>query len=75
MAKTNKKTSIGDLISDIKGEINSLDSINNVIPDIMTFCEDKNWLGLPHHPYNPIRLYPMQKILLLLLIYQPLPME
>jgi hypothetical protein len=34
------------------------------IPDIITFCESEEWLGLPFHPTNPIMPYPVQKIML-----------
>ena len=33
------------------------------LPDIITFCEDKDYLGLPYLS-NPIYLYPAQKIIL-----------
>ena len=36
---------------------------SNGMPDIITFCEDKEYLGLPYLP-SPICLYPSQKIVL-----------
>lgn len=61
MAK-NKKV-VGDLIDDITNDIN-LTSTKISIPDIITFCESPEWLGLPSHPTNPITLFPVQKIIL-----------
>lgn len=62
MAK--KKThNISDLIGDLRKDIQSTNS-QREIPDIITFCEDSEWLGLPHHPTNPINLYPVQKLVL-----------
>jgi len=57
-----KKTLISDIIGDIKNNITVAGSIS--IPDIITFCESKDWLGLPFHSTNPINLYPMQKTIL-----------
>ena len=61
MAKE-KKQSIGDLIDDIKEDLNS--GMKREIPDIVTFVESKEWLGLPFHPSNPLNLFPMQKVML-----------
>jgi len=61
LTKDTKKL-IGDLIDNI-----SLDLYKDEkrqIPDIITFIEDREWLGLSHHATNPIHLYPMQKIML-----------
>ncbi|KKM87091.1 hypothetical protein LCGC14_1272480, partial [marine sediment metagenome] len=55
---------IGDLLSEIKEDIHTSVSQSSGIPDIIAFCEGKEWLGLSHHPTNPIFLYPMQKIIL-----------
>ena len=63
MAKKNKKI-VGDLLLEIKEEIHSNFTKKQKVPDIITFCEGKEWLGLPYHPTNPINLYPMQKIIL-----------
>ena len=60
MAKN--KQVVGDLIDDLQFDI-SLEN-EKKIPDIISFVEDKKWLGLPHNPFNPINLYPMQKIVL-----------
>lgn len=57
------KQSIGDLIDELQFEINS--SVGQVgIPDIITFVESEEWLGLPFHPTNPINLFPAQKLML-----------
>ena len=63
MAK-NKTQSVGDLISEIKEDVVSSSNEKTAIPDIISFCEDEEWLGLPFHPTNPLRLFPMQKIIL-----------
>jgi len=57
-----KKQSIGDLINEIQSDI--VGDIKKEIPDIITFVESKEWLGLPFHDSNPINLFPMQKIML-----------
>lgn len=59
----NKKKIVGDLISDIKTNITSR-VLHKKIPDIITFVENPEWLGLPYHPSNPINLFPIQKIML-----------
>lgn len=60
-------------IKDIENLFDSvIDDVNNSmstgyaksIPDIITFCEGEEWLAMPHHPTNPIRLFPMQKLIL-----------
>jgi hypothetical protein len=61
--KDNKKTFLGDMISNIKDDVSSTTGKRD-IPDIMTFCDSPEWLGLPSHPVNPITLYPMQRIML-----------
>ena len=58
-----KKQTIVDLIEDLQFEINSQCS-HVEIPDIITFVESEEWLGLPCHPTNKIDLFPMQKIML-----------
>ena len=57
-----KKQSVGDLINEIQLDINS--TTKKEIPDIITFVEDLEWLGITSHPSNPLSLYPMQKIML-----------
>ena len=63
MAKKKKKQLISDLIDDISSDINITDT-KKEIPDIITFVESEEWLGLPTNPTNPITLYPLQKITL-----------
>ncbi len=63
MAKTKQKQSVADLIDDLQYDISS-QYADMEIPDIITFVEDEEWLGLPFHNSNPINLYPMQKIML-----------
>ncbi len=64
MAKKSK-LNVGDLIDDITNDIDIIGiSSKSKIPDIITFVESKEWLGLPTHPTNPIILYPMQRIML-----------
>lgn len=62
MAKT-KDTTIGNLIDTLKVDLDSYHSKVD-IPDIITFVESKEWLGICHHPTNPINLFPVQKIML-----------
>ena len=57
MAKKNNVT-IADLIGNIKEDITGSNKQEGFIPDIITFCEDPNWLALGHSPTNPIFLYP-----------------
>jgi len=59
MAK-NKK--IADLIDDIQLDLQ--DNKTKIIPNIIKFVEEEDWLGLSFHASNPIELYPMQKIML-----------
>ena len=61
MAKT--KSTIGNLIDGLQSDLSNY-STQRSIPDIVTFVESKEWLGLPYHPSNPINLFPMQKIML-----------
>jgi len=61
MAKE-KKQSIGDLIEEI--QLDLVDNTKKEIPDIITFVESKEWLGIPFHPSNPLNLFSMQKIML-----------
>jgi len=56
------KQSVGDLIDDIQLDLE--DNEERKIPDIITFVEGREWLGLPFHPSNPINLFTMQKIML-----------
>ncbi len=61
MAKT-KKQSVGDLIEDIQSDLEQ--SLKREIPDIVTFVDSEEWLGLKKRKNNPIELFPMQKIML-----------
>lgn len=61
MAK--KNTTFSDLISGLKKDI-SVSETPDEIPDIIEFCENNRYLGLPSDQTNPINLYPMQKIFL-----------
>ena len=61
MAKKQQQQSVADLIDDLQFDISNHDDV--VIPDIITFVNDKEWLGLPHQS-NKINLYPMQQIML-----------
>ncbi len=63
MAKKKKKQLISDLIDDISSDIDIINA-KREIPDIITFVESKEWLGLPTHLTNPINLYIIQKITL-----------
>ena len=60
MAK--QKQNIGDLIDDIQLDLQTKEE--KEIPDIITFVEEKKWLGLKSRENNPIDLFPMQKIML-----------
>ncbi len=62
MARVRKQL-VSDLIGDLKKDISFINS-STEIPDIITFCEAPEWLGLSSHPTNPIFLYPIQKIVL-----------
>ena len=59
-----KSKLVSDLISEIKEDISPVEVGTPLIPDIITFCEDSEWLGLQENPTNPIYLYPVQKIIL-----------
>ena len=50
MAKT--KQSVADLIDELQFDITS-NATDKEIPDVITFVEGEEWLGLPHHPSNP----------------------
>lgn len=59
--KESKKAS--DFIEGIRADVNMM--VQDVeIPDIITFIEGEEWLAFPHHPSNPIYLYPLQRIML-----------
>ena len=60
MAKN--KISVSELIEEIQSDIAS--NVKKEIPDIITFCNGQEWLGLPTHPTNPINLFDMQRIML-----------
>jgi hypothetical protein len=60
MAK--QKQSVAELIDNLQEEISEHHQVE--IPDIITFVESQEWLGLPFHPTNPINLFPMQKAML-----------
>ena len=64
MAK--KINNIDKLFSNVIDDINATSSSGpkDKIPDIITFCEHKDWLALSDSNTNPIFLYPMQKIIL-----------
>lgn len=62
MAKKNNGT-VGDLIDELKVNLGTTTSTGK-IPDIITFVEDREWLGLPYHPSNPIDLYIAQRVML-----------
>ncbi len=62
MAKT--KQLVGDLIDELQVDLATHTTVVMQIPDIITFVEDKEWLGLPHNESNPINLFEMQKIML-----------
>lgn len=61
MAKKSKQ-SVGELLAGIQEDVAANDK--KEIPDIIAFVEDREWLGLPYHPTNPLDLFPMQKIML-----------
>ena len=60
---TKTKQSVADLIDELQMEIDSNEGPVQ-IPDIITFVESPDWLGLPHHDTNPINLFDMQRIML-----------
>ena len=62
MAKAKQQQSVADLIDDLQFDITSKYA-KIEIPDIITFVNDEEWLGLPHQS-NKIELYPMQQIML-----------
>ncbi len=59
-----KQQTVADLIDDLQIELAASSAATVKIPDIITFVEGKEWLGLPHHQSNPINLFTMQKIML-----------
>ncbi len=61
MAKVKQK-SVGDLINEIQSDL--AETTKRDIPDIVTFVESAEWLGLSERENNPIDLFPMQKIML-----------
>ncbi len=58
------KQTVSDFIDGIKIDMSGGSNSDSYVPDIITFVEGKEWLGIPHHPSNPINLFPMQKIML-----------
>ena len=56
--------SLTSALLDLKQQIAISSSETKEIPDIVTFCEDPEWLGLANHPTNPIAMYPVQKLVL-----------
>jgi len=67
MKKTNNKENFDDLFSQFKQDLKSSYKEKKeiyYIPDIITFCEGKDWLALSFHATNPIYLYPVQKLIL-----------
>jgi hypothetical protein len=67
MSKKAQQNDLTESFSDIRKSLieksNESKTAVSGIPDIVTFIENKNWLGLPHRA-NPINLYPMQRIVL-----------
>lgn len=63
MAKK-EKTSVQQMIQELKNNISALAQSTKYIPDIIEFCESPNYLGLSGDERNPIALYPLQKIAL-----------
>ena len=62
MPRTKKPlTTVKDLIQKMKTELSSKDGIGSSIPDIVSFCEKKEYLDLGG---QGIILYPMQKLIL-----------
>ena len=62
MAKQKQQQSMGDLINEIQSDL--AENIKREIPDIITFVESEEWLGLKCRENNPIDLFPMQKVML-----------
>jgi len=61
VAKKNLSNIFDELIATVKEQTAVKTSY---IPDIITFCEDPNYLNLPNNPGNPVNLYPLQRIVL-----------
>lgn len=59
MAK-NKK-SLSDIVKQMQMDLSSDSTISNYIPDIITFCESKEYLNLKEQGIEP---YPVQKLIL-----------
>lgn len=58
-----KKTSVGSFIDDMMRDLRHAGSKSVEVPDIITFVEHEDFLGLGTGP-NPITLYPAQRIIL-----------
>ena len=63
MAKKKKKTELLGVFEDLQNTIHSQSNSSLEIPNIITFCEGGEWLGLPYLS-SPMSLYPVQKIIL-----------
>lgn len=59
MAK--KKKSLGDMVKQMHRDLVSDSGLQNYIPDIVTFCESKEYLNLEEQGIAP---YPVQKLIL-----------
>jgi len=57
-----KKIKLSDIIADIRSAVSPVE-MGSRIPDIITFCNDKRYLGFKDRP-SPISLKPVQKIIL-----------
>lgn len=63
MSLKNLKNEISSLFESLKETIKIDKKEKPFIPDIITFCNDEKYLGLPHG-YNKINLFPMQELVL-----------
>ncbi len=61
--KQEKTTDFSNLIKDIKKSINIDQDSKPNIPSIIDFIYKKEWLGFAHYD-NPLKLFPMQEIML-----------
>jgi len=60
--KSKAQSSVSDIISEMKSAI-ALPGVKRKIPDIIEFCNSKDYLGLPHLR-SPIHLKPVQVLIL-----------
>ena len=64
MANKKKQTSLHDILTSMTDDLVGNKNAKQVeIPDIITFIEHEDWLGLGVGP-NPVKLYPGQRIVL-----------